>query len=407
MTGRAGASHAAGGTPDPPRAPAELADAARQFFRARHGGPAAVVWTAPGRVNLIGEHTDYNGGLVLPLALPHRTAVAAAPRDDGLVVLHSAARGAAPVTVPLTAVRPGTPDGWAAYPAGVLAELRTIGAEFLGVSLAVVSDVPAGAGLSSSAALEVAAAGALADLAGIDADARTLAEIGRLAEHRYAGVPCGVMDQLAVACCRADHALLLDTDDGSLDHIPLDPGAAGTALLVVDTRVRHRLADGAYARRRAGCEEAARLLGAPDLRRLEERGGTAESLSADLPDALRPLVRHVMTENARVRRTARLLRSGSVRGIGPLLTAGHASLRDDFAVSCPEVDVVVAAAVAAGALGARMTGGGFGGSVVVLVETAAVPVVTEAVLAAARRSGQPEPRVFPATPAAGAARAPG
>ncbi|WP_338320848.1 galactokinase, partial [Streptomyces lonarensis] len=299
----------AGAGPDP-RSSTELAAAARQFFERCHGAPADAVWTAPGRVNLIGEHTDYNGGLVLPVALPHRTAVAAAPRDDGLVVLHSAARSTAPVTLPVADLRPGTPDGWAAYPAGVLAELRASGADLPGVSLAVVSDVPAGAGLSSSAALEVATAGALADLAGIDADPRMLAETGRLAEHRYAGVPCGVMDQLAVACCRADHALLLDTRDGSQDHIPFDAGAAGCSLLVVDTRVRHRLADGAYARRRAGCEEAARLLGAADLREAEQRTGAPESVLAALPADLRPLVRHVMSENTRVRRGARPPRGG-------------------------------------------------------------------------------------------------
>jgi galactokinase len=372
-------------------------------FQDLYGTPPEGVWAAPGRVNLIGEHTDYNDGLVLPLALPHTTVVAAARRTDGLLALHSADRPGPVALLPLDTLVPGAATGWAAYPAGVAWALAQDGHDLGGgASLAIRSTVPVGAGLSSSAALELSAARALNDLHGLGLDARRLALAGRRAENDFAGVPCGVMDQLASACCRAGHALRLDTRDLAIRHIPFDPAAAGLRLLVADTGVTHDLADSGYADRRAGCAAAAAALGLGSLRELEH--DRLDRDLARLPGRLRPLVRHVVTENRRVDQVVTALDAGRIRDIGPLLTAGHRSLRDDFAVSCAELDTVVDAATAAGALGARMTGGGFGGSAVLLTEATAVPEVGEAVRVAARAAGHPEPSIFEAVPSAGARR---
>jgi galactokinase len=379
-------------------------------FREVYGQEPDGVWAAPGRVNLIGEHTDYNDGFVLPLALPHTTRVAAARRDDGVLRLYSTAQGggagsagSGPVELRLDGLRPCAGQGWAGYPAGVAWALREAGLAVGGADLHIDSTVPSGAGLSSSAALEVATALALDDLYGLGLDRARLAGICRRAENGFVGVPCGVMDQMASACCTAGHALYLDTRDLSREQIPLDVAAHGLKLLVVDTRVQHALGDGAYAERRAGCEEGARQLGVPALRdvTVAELPG-AEARIAD--PAVRRLVRHVVTENRRVEETIALLATGDVRAVGPVLTAGHASLRDDFAVSCAELDLVVDTALEAGALGARMTGGGFGGSAIVLLEEEAAAKVGDAVTAAFAAHGHPAPRLFEAVPAAGAHR---
>jgi galactokinase len=373
-------------------------------FAAVHGRRPDGVWAAPGRVNLIGEHTDYNDGFVLPLALPHTCRVAAARRDDGLLRLHSTAADGV-VSLELAALRPDGPGhgGWAGYPAGVAWALRAAGADVGGADVHVDSDVPTGAGLSSSAALEVATALALDGLYDLGLDAPRLARLAQRAENDFVGVPCGIMDQMASACCTEGHALFLDTRDLSSRRVPLDLAAEGLTLLVVDTRVKHALGDGEYARRRAGCEEGAALLGVPALRDVP-----VHALQERLPridDAtIRALVRHVVTENARVRQVIALLDAGKVRAVGPVLTAGHASLRDDFAVSCPELDLVVDTAVAAGALGARMTGGGFGGSAIVLAEASAAEQVGAAVTEAFAAAGHREPRLFAAVPGAGARR---
>ncbi|MBC3843790.1 galactokinase [Streptacidiphilus sp. 4-A2] len=371
-------------------------------FRARFGGDPEGVWQAPGRVNLIGEHTDYNDGFVLPLALPHATRVAAARRTDGRLRVHSA-QAAQPAEVDLAGLVPGSVEGWAVYPAAVVWALREAGHEVGGADLYVDSDVPVGAGLSSSAALECAVGLAYSDLHGLGLELPQLALLAQRAENGFAGVPCGVMDQMASACCAAGAALFLDTRDLSARQVPLDLAAAGLLLLVVDTQVKHELADGAYAERRAGCERAARLLGLSALRELEPSG--LEAALARLPEpGLRPLTRHVVTENARVRQVVSLLDAGDPRGIGPLLTEGHASLRDDFAVSCAETDLVVAVANRAGALGARMTGGGFGGSVVVLAELGDADRIAEAVADAFAAEGWKPPRTFTAVPSEGARR---
>ncbi|WP_327169394.1 galactokinase [Streptomyces subrutilus] len=380
-----------------------------QRFEELYGYAPGGVWAAPGRVNLIGEHTDYNDGFVLPFALPQRTRVAAARRTDGTLRVHSADVPSGVVTLDLAALDPARPpqaaERWAAYPAGVLwamldAALPVGG----GVDLHIRSEVPTGAGLSSSAALEVATALAVSDLYGLPLSRPELAALARRAENAYVGVPCGAMDQMAAACARDGHLLHLDTRSLHQRHVPFDCAGAGLRLLVIDTRVRHALADGAYAQRRASCHEAARTLGVPALRDLPyDELEAALARLAGTPEQARR-VRHVVTENERVARVGELLRAGRLRETGPLLTQGHASLRDDYEVSCPELDLAVAAANAAGAHGARMTGGGFGGSALALIEADAQDEVARAVHRAFAAADHAPPRITAAAPAAGAAR---
>ncbi|MFJ3597791.1 galactokinase [Streptomyces sp. NPDC090126] len=376
-------------------------------FAELYGSEPDGIWAAPGRVNLIGEYTDFNEGFVLPLALPHTAVAAVARRDDGLLRLHSTDVPGGVVVLRADALAPHSGHGWAAYPAGVVWALREAGHPVTGADIALTSTVPTGAGLSSSAALEVVTALALNDLFELGLSAAELAVTGRRAENDFVGVPCGIMDQMASACCTEGHALHLDTRDLSLRQVPFDPAAQGLTLLVVDTRVTHALGDGAYAERRAGCEEGARLLGIPMLRDLPYAG--LDAALATLADAgadasVIRYVRHVVGDNHRVEQIIALLDAGDVRAAGPVLTEGHLSLRDDLRVSCPELDLVVETANAAGALGARMTGGGFGGSAVILVETAAAGAVARAVSEAFAAAGHAAPGVFDAVPSPGAGR---
>ncbi|MFE1560471.1 galactokinase [Streptomyces sp. NPDC058734] len=374
----------------------------RQEFERIHGRPPEGVWAAPGRVNLIGEHTDYNDGFALPMALPRTTLLAARRRGDGLLRVHSAQGDGRVAEFAVAGLTPGAAGGWARYPAGVVWALRERGLPVGGADLHVDSTVPAGAGLSSSAALECAVAVAYDELYGLRLERPELARLAQYAENAFAGVPCGVMDQMASLCCAEGSALHLDSRGPSVRQVPFDLTGHGLKLLVLDTRVKHDLADGAYAALRAGCERAARLLGLPALRDLDERG-LAGAL-AELPGELVPLVRHVVTENARVGRAVEHLTAGDPEALGPLLTAGHASLRDDYRVSCPETDLAVDAAVAAGALGARMTGGGFGGSVIALVPAGRAGSVGRAVSDAFAAAGFVRPAVLEAVPSAGARR---
>ncbi|MEU0404191.1 galactokinase [Streptomyces sp. NPDC006197] len=372
-------------------------------FETLYGAAPDGLWAAPGRVNLIGEYTDFNDGFVLPLALPHTTVAAVSRRDDGVLRLHSADIDGGIVQLDVAGLEPLSGGGWAAYPAGVVWALREAGHPVAGADVHLTSTVPTGAGLSSSAALEVVTALALNDLFGLGLSRPELARLAQRAENAFVGVPCGVMDQMASACAEEGHALHLDTRDLSYRQVPFDLAQEGLRLLVVDTRVKHALGDGAYAERRAGCEAGARALGVRTLR---------EVSAAHLPEALARLndetilryVRHVVSDNARVERTVALLDAGATRAVGAVLTEGHASLRDDLRVSCPELDLVVEAANAAGALGARMTGGGFGGSAVVLVETGRAEEVSAAVGKAFAEAGYAAPGIFPAVPSAGARR---
>ncbi|HEY1616257.1 MAG TPA: galactokinase [Streptosporangiaceae bacterium] len=375
------------------------ADGAAALFAERFGGRPQGGWRAPGRVNLIGEHTDYNEGFVLPLAIGAGTCTAAASREDGLLVLASRQVPGTEVSVAIRDLRPGVVTGWAAYPAGVAWALREAGYPVGGASIAISSDVPVGAGLSSSAALECAVALTLTELHGIAIPRPQLAVLARRAENEFAGVPTGIMDQSASLLCQAGHALLLDCRSSFGTTVPLDPASSGFALLVIDTRASHALADGGYAARRQSCEQAAQALGMRSLRDV-----TDSSELAGLDPLLRRRARHVVTENNRVLATVDLLRAGDLGGAGPLLTASHRSLRDDFEVSWPQADATVEAALAAGASGARMTGGGFGGSVIALVPAERTGPVTAAVASRFEAEGWLPPWCTEVVPSAGARR---
>jgi len=359
-------------------------------FQQVYGERPAGVWAAPGRVNLIGEHTDYNDGYVLPFALPHRTSVAAGPSPEWTVWSAQFDEGVS-FKAPLA---PGSITGWAAYVAGVVWALREAGYEVPPARLAITSDVPLGAGLSSSAALECAVLTALVELAGLDLPVPDRPALAQRAENDFVGVPCGIMDQSAAVLCRAGHALFLDCRTGAVDHVPFD-----ATLLVIDTRAPHRLVTGEYATRRAACEQAARSLGLSAL-----RDATLDDVDRLTDPLIRRRARHVVTENQRVLDAVALLRAGSEPQIGPLLSASHASLRDDYEVTVPELDVAAEAAEAAGAYGARMTGGGFGGCVIALVDSSAVESVADAATAAFASRGFTAPATFVAQPSPGATR---
>ncbi|SCL53694.1 galactokinase [Micromonospora peucetia] len=381
----------------------DVAARATAGFRSAYGGPPAGRWAAPGRANLIGEHTDYNDGFVLPFALPLRTVAAAVGQPDDTWTVCSELSGAT-VTFGVDEVAgPGRVAGWGAYVAGVVWALREAGHAVPGARLAIASDVPLGAGLSSSAALEAAVLAALVDLGGLDLPAERRPRLAQRAENDYVGAPTGIMDQSAVIRCRAGHALFLDCRDESVEQVPFDLAAAGLAVLVVDSRAPHRHADGEYAARRASCERAAGLLGVAALRDVPT-DGLADALARLDEDETRRRVRHVVTENQRVLDTVALLRAGRVREIGPLLTASHASMRDDFEITVPEIDTAVEAVLAAGALGARMTGGGFGGCVLALVDAERSDAVAAAVTAAYAERGFAAPGLVTVLPGPGATR---
>ena len=369
------------------------------WFGDCYGRQPEGVWQAPGRANLIGEHTDYNQGWVLPFALDRGVLVAAACRHDGMLVIRSRQAPGEPATLPLATVAPGRVTGWAAYPAGVAWALREAGHPVGGASLAIDSTLPQGAGLSSSAALECAVALALTGLYGLDVPRPDLAILARRAENDFVGVPSGIMDQSASLLCQASHALLLDCRSGEGSAVPLEPAAAGLALLIVDTGARHALGDGRYALRRSECDRAASALGVRCLR--DVAGADAADGLAD--PVLRRRARHVITENHRVEQAVALLRAGDLAGAGELLCASHASLRDDFEISWPEADATVSAAMDAGAAGARMIGGGFGGSVIALVP-ADQSAVRTGIGEEYTRRGWPPPGFLDAPPSASAHR---
>jgi galactokinase len=371
-------------------------------FRTTYRSEPAGLWSAPGRVNLIGEHTDYNDGFVLPFAIGARTRVAAAPRDDGVLRMRSAQQPAGDLAVPLHELAPGTPDGWGAYVAGVVWAARESGHDVGGMDVLVDGRVPLGGGLSSSHALECAVALAVNDIFGLGLDTRELALLTQRAENDFVGAPTGLMDQLASLSCTTGHALFLDTRSLVGEHVPLDPSDDGLALLVVDTRVHHELGDGSYADRRDACAEAARQLDVRSLRDVPAEG--LDRRLDGLSDELCRRARHVVGENERVLAAVDAIRARDWSALGALLDGSHASLRDDYEVSCAELDTAVASAVDAGALGARMTGGGFGGSAVALVPHERVTAVRTAVDDAFAAAGWQSPRTFEVSPSAGAGR---
>ena len=375
------------------------ADAAR-YFTERYGRDPEGTWFAPGRVNLIGG-PDYNEVFVLPFALGAGVCAAASRRSDRRIALTSRQAGGEPGLLDIDAVEPGSAAGWAAYPAGVAWALRQAGYLAGGADVAIDADLPAGAGLSSSAALECSVALALTGLYQVPVPRRELAALARRAENDFAGVPSGIMDQIAALLGRAGHALLLDCRTGAEVPIPLDPAAAGLTLLVIDTRARHALTDGQYATRRQACEEAASRLGVRSLRDVIDDPGALARLT---DPSLRRVAGHVVAENGRVLRAVDLLRAGDPAAIGELLTASHRSLRDEFRMSWPQADEAVEAAIDAGAAGARMTGGGFGGSVVALVPADLAGQVREAVTSRFAQHHWPAPHYLDAVPSDGARR---
>ncbi|MBN9176513.1 MAG: galactokinase [Microbacterium sp.] len=372
---------------------------------------AEGTWSAPGRVNLIGEHTDYNDGFVFPFAIEYRTSVDLAVRADGRIRV-SSSFDPDPVEVALADLDdlfPGRRDEvveWARYPLGVawalLRATRRSAASVPGVDLVFRSDVPVGAGLSSSAAIEGATAVALNDVWGLGQDRVALAKVGRRAENEAVGAPTGIMDQMASLLGRTDAGTFLDCRTLDAEVTDLGFAPAGLELLVIDTRVTHAHSTGGYGERRAACERGAAIMGVPALRDL----GVADLPRAQelMDDVTFRRVRHVVTEDQRVLDTVATLRADGPRAIGGLLDASHASMRDDFEISVPELDTAVEAARAAGAIGARMTGGGFGGAAIALVDAGLVADVTAAVEAAFAEAGFGAPHIFTVRPSEGARR---
>jgi len=353
-------------------------------------------WRVPGRVNLIGEHLDYNGGLALPIAIDRSLLAKVRRREDGLINVWS---GGQHVSFPVDAA-PGSVDGWAAYVAGSVWGLRSFDVPVAGADIVLETTLPVGAGLSSSAALTCAVAIALADLADANLTREVLAQIGAKAENDFVGAPTGLMDQYTVMLAKAGHALHLDFSTTPPTHRPIsvDWTADSLVLAVIDTNVKHSLASGEYAVRRAECEAAAAEAGLEKLAQI----GLDELLA--LPDELRPRARHVLTETARVKASITALARRDWTAFGTMLTASHESLRDDFAVSCPELDVAVEIALEAGALGARMTGGGFGGSVICLIAPQKVDGLRTQVEAAFAARSWSRPNVFTVRPCDGASQ---
>jgi galactokinase len=385
-----------------PGAPADRAASLRRAYADHHGEPPATVGRAPGRVNLIGEHTDYNAGLVLPVALPHATYAAARLRGDELVRVTSRQQEDSWEGT-LAELGPGSVDGWAGYAVGVVWALREAGHELPGVDLMVDSSVPLGAGLSSSAALECSVGTALLDLLGVELtdDTRSqLVDAAIRAETEVVGAPTGGMDQTVAVHAAEGAALLIDFDSGQRRHVPLD--LAGHTLLVTDTRVSHELTDGGYAARRSDCEAAARSLGVPNL-----RAAGLDAVESLADERVRRRARHVVTEIDRVTATVDALADRDWDELGRLFDASHRSMRDDFEISCPELDCAVAIAVQAGAVAARMTGGGFGGSSVAVVPDERVDAVMRAVDAAFVLEGFRSPVHLRVPPSGGAGVVPG
>jgi len=375
------------------------ADVVTAAFVDRTGHPPSGVWAAPGRVNLIGEHTDYNEGFVMPFGLAQRVTVAAGPRDDDRWRVASL-NNSDTATFSRYELNPGM-SGWASYIAGVVWALEGAGHRVEGADLVLTSDVPVGAGLSSSAALECAVLTALVELNGLEISPIQRAQLAQRAENEFVGAPTGLMDQAAATLCTAEHALFFDCRSNEAEQVALDLAGSGFELLVLDTKTPHALVDSEYATRRRSCEQAAQLLGVPALRDVTD----LDLALSRMPDAVTARrVRHVVTENARVLQAADVLRAGRTADLAPLLNASHTSMRNDFEITVPTVDLAVEAARDAGALGARMTGGGFGGCIIALVPAGTAPDVARQISDRFAAADYGPPEYFVGHPSAGAAR---
>lgn len=365
-------------------------------FEELYGRKPEVISEAPGRVNLIGEHIDYSEGFVLPFAIADRTYAAIAARTDGLVRIASHQRKEKIFSIDINDVKPGSKGDWEKYVLGVLWSLGIRS----GVDIFVDGNVPGGAGLSSSAALECSVAVALNTLFSLGKSKEDLARATQRAENDYVGVPCGIMDQSVSLMGQAGAALLLDCRDLTTEIVPFSVADAGLELLIIDTQAHHALTDGGYAERRAACESVARKLDIPSMRHLTLDALEAQREKITATEFIR--ARHAVTEIARVLEAVAALRASDFVTLGKLINASHISLRDDYAVSCPELDVAVDAAIAAGAIGSRMVGGGFGGSAIALIKASDIQKTKDAVLAAFEGRGFRKPRFFTSLPSAGA-----
>ena len=377
------------------------AQSAAEHFEKQFGYAPAGVWSAPGRVNLIGEHTDYNEGFVLPFAIDRRTYAAVGKRSDQLARVASAFSGEL-VEFEISEIQRDKVSGWSAYPLGVAWSLIQAGAKPQGFDLYVDSNVPVGAGLSSSAAIECSVALALNDLWGSGFSRSVLAKVGQRAENEIVGAPTGIMDQTASLFGELDHAVFLDCRTLDAKAIALSLKENGLEIVVMDSSVAHRLTDGGYASRRQACQDAAEIMGVTSLRDV-----TLEKLEASkdlLGDVVYKRARHVVTENERVTKTVELLSSSGPKSIGHLMNESHVSMRDDFQISITELDVAVETAISQGAVGARLTGGGFGGAAIALIEAGKVASLSAAVLDKFRDQGFEKPEIFTVTADEGAKR---
>ncbi len=365
-------------------------------FLETFGEEPDLVAAAPGRVNLIGEHIDYSDGFVLPFAIKDRTLVAARKRNDSTVRIASAQRRNKIVTVDISKVKPGLKGEWERYALGVLWALGVKE----GVDLLIDGHVPLGAGLSSSAALECSVATAMNHLFDLGFNLEELARLTQKAENQYVGVPCGIMDQSVSLMATQGSALLLDCRDLSTKNIPFDVASSGLELLIIDTQAHHALTDGGYAERRASCESVVAKLGITSLRELSME--QLENSRGLLTETEFVRARHAVTEMKRVLECVEALSNSDFEKVGQLINQSHASLRDDYTVSCPELDTAVEAALAAGALGSRMVGGGFGGSAIALIQASKTTETIKSVEKAFSSKGFKAPRFFTSLPSQGA-----
>ena len=357
---------------------------------------ADVIAAAPGRVNLIGEHIDYSDGYVLPFAIADRTYAALRKRPDRLVRIASVQRREAIVTVKLDDINPKLKGQWERYVLGVIWAMGIN----QGVNVMIDGHVPLGAGLSSSAALECSVATGLNDLFSLGFDVETLARLTQKAENEYVGVPCGIMDQSVSLMAKTGSALLLDCRDLSVRHVVFDVASNGLELLIIDTQAHHSLTDGGYAERRASCDSVVAKLGIRSMREL-----TLEKLETSKDQITKTefmRARHAVSEIARVIDAVAALEAKNFIELGALLNASHTSLRDDYDVSCPELNAAVNAALSAGALGARMVGGGFGGSAIALIKASQTQEVINAIEIEFKRNSFKAPRFFTSLPSQGA-----